>query len=160
MFLLPIEKDVESADEFEIDTLPTFKFIYKNKKISDTVRGYVYDELSDKAEQYYEEVAKKPNEKPKKAKDKDWKCNWWILSFWCPVEKIEVCLKENTKRRAQNKTEIPIHIKSTPQKRSPVSLRKRLNNSEPKCPWKLEKIKVEKPEPKQLLETLLPKSIV
>ena len=31
-----IQKDIQSADEFEIDTLPAFKFVYNNTIIPDT----------------------------------------------------------------------------------------------------------------------------
>ena len=34
-----VVKDPKSADEYEIDTVPTFKFVFHNQTINDTVRG-------------------------------------------------------------------------------------------------------------------------
>ena len=34
-----VVKDPKSADEYQIDTVPTFKFVFHNQTINDTVRG-------------------------------------------------------------------------------------------------------------------------
>ena len=83
-----------------------------------TVRGYVYEELSTKAYQYYEEIAQNPDKKPDKAKGIDWKCNHWLTKWFCPKEKIDVCLRNTTIVKNGSKTEITIHTNSTPHTQS------------------------------------------
>ena len=49
-----VVKDPKSADEYEIDTVPTFKFVFHNETINDTVRGmYIVHMISNIIIIYY-----------------------------------------------------------------------------------------------------------
>ena len=81
-----VEKDEKTADEFEIDTLPSFKFVYQNKTIPDTVRGAMLEELKIKTETY---LVKYPDSK---SPDKNSYCDWWYWEYMFCHDKVDKCL--------------------------------------------------------------------
>ena len=81
-----VDKDEKTADEFEIDTLPSFKFVYQNKTIPDTVRGAMLEELKIKTETY---LVKYPDSK---SPDKNSYCDWWYWEYMFCHDKVDKCL--------------------------------------------------------------------
>ena len=135
-----IQKDKLSADEFEIDTLPTFKFVFKNRIINDTVRGDSFVELYKKAELYLEEYSPKVERDKKKKKSCGWTCPCWIA--WCrPETPTDKCIKvseiNSLSRPSQNNLTKPNESKiANP---VPENLIKSQNNLKPaKTPDNLE----------------------
>ena len=93
-----VDKDEKSADEFEIDALPTFKFVYKNKIIpGETVRGARWEKLKIETEKNLVKYTNPPKS------EKDFYCDWWGTVAWhlfCH-DKVDKCLK-NTKDFEEN----------------------------------------------------------
>jgi thioredoxin 1 len=116
-----VVKDPKSADEYQIDAVPTFKFVFHNETINDRVRGRSFEELAHKTFKYYEKYVKKfipPSN-----------CSNWNPSSWvmctrytccsCPegcepiynTTPIDKCLKNATltrHRKFDKKTKLPL----------------------------------------------------
>ena len=145
-----IDKDEKSAEEFEIDTLPTFKFVYKTQTIKDTVRGAVFNELKKKTEKHLEKNTSY--------------CDWLIFSMFC-LDKVDKCLAKHNKSRSNNEIHLTGNKKSIPYVRPSQKMFKKLdptiillkNNSVPDF-WPLKLAKIPRSEPAVTLSEVLYKS--
>ena len=142
-----IEKDQKSAEEFEIDTLPTYKFVYKTKIIKDTVRGAVFKELKDKTEKHLEKNTSY--------------CDWLIFSMFC-TDKVDKCLaklnkKPNNELHLTEKKSIPYIRPSEKMFDLDPTVILLKNNTAPDF-WPLKLAKIPRSEPAVKLSEVLYKS--